>query len=317
VNPRIESAALISHKLETRVSPVLGINPESENNMTGLKKRLIKGSYLENNSNAVLITEGLAERLKVDVGDSIILFGQGYQGVTAAEQLAIQGIIRFPLPKMNNAMVFLSLSKAQQLYNAYNRLTSISLMINDVSHMKILQSELKNKIDTSLTVMNWEEMSPEIVQSIEADSASGVIMLLIFYIVIGFGVFGTIMMMTIERSREFGLLIALGMRRERMYILTVLESLFVSMTGAIAGIAISFPVLLYLYYNPIPLTGDLAKIYLAYGMEPIFPFSVNPGIFYSQAIVVFVIGIVTSLYPLFVIRKLKPVSALQGRGGVK
>lgn len=317
INPRLESGALISFGMETRITPVFGINPYTEDKMTGLRKKIVKGKYLEDNSNGILIAEGLAERLKVNVGDSVILFGQGYRGVTAAEFLPIEGIVKYPIPKMNNAMTFVALNKAQSFFNAENRITSISIMLNSASQMDAVQSVISKNIDSNLVVMNWEEMAPELVQAIEADSAGGVIMLFILYVVIGFGVFGTIMMMTIERTREFGLLISLGMTRTRLYLVTAIESFMISMVGALIGIIISLPVLIYLYYHPIPVTGELADIYLVYGMEPIIPFSISPSIFTSQALVVFLIGFVCSLYPMLFIRKIKPVSALQGRGGFK
>ncbi|HAP34917.1 MAG TPA: hypothetical protein DCQ28_02860 [Bacteroidetes bacterium] len=160
-------------------------------------------------------------------------------------------------------------------------------------------------------------MSPEIVQVIEADVASEVIIMFILYVVIGFGVFGTVMMMTIERTREFGLLISLGMKRDRLLLVTTIEALLISMLGAAAGLLAAFPLLYYFYLNPINVTGEMAKVYLAYGMEPIIPLSVEPGVFISQSIVVLILAIVASLYPLSFIRKIRPVSALQGRGGAR
>ena len=142
-------------------------------------------------------------------------------------------------------------------------------------------------------------------------------MLIILYLVIGFGVFGTVMMMTIERTREFGLLISLGMRRGRLLLVTSLETIMVSMTGALAGMIGAFPIILYFNWNPIQLTGDMAKAMLAWGLEPIMPVSLRFSIFAAQTAVVFCIALVTSLYPLFFIRKIQPVSAVQGRGGVR
>jgi len=317
INPRIETAALISHATETRISPVIGIDPYSEDKMTGLKKRLSKGNYLTEESKGILIAEGLADRLNVDVGDSIVIFGQGYQGVIAAQVFQIEGIIKYPIPKMNNAFVYMTIKNAQELFNLSNRITSIPIMINNPSKLYELRNELSSKIDTNLVIMTWEEMSPEIVQAIAVDNASGFIMLLILYIVIGFGVFGTIVMMTLERTREFGLLIAFGMERDKIYLVTTIESIMISFFGALLGLIITFPILLYFYYHPIPVKGELADIYLSYGMEPIIPFSIDPSIFISQMLIVFIIGLLTSIYPISFIRKIKPVSALQGRGGMK
>jgi ABC-type lipoprotein release transport system permease subunit len=319
-NPRIESVALISHATETRIAPVTGIDPESENAMSGLRKRIVKGSYLTDSSQGVLIAAGLAERLQVGVGDSVVLFGQGYQGTTAAAQLPVEGIVQFPIPQLNNAMVFLSLAQARTLFNASGRVTSVSLMIDRPRDVDAIQSEVAAIVRASggiepipLVVMNWREMSPEVVQAIEADVAGEVIIMFILYAVIGFGVFGTVMMMTLERTREFGLLLSLGMKRGRMVMVTTLEALFISMIGAAAGTAAAFPLLTWFILHPIRLSGDLAQAMIAYGFEPILPLSIEPPVFISQSLVVFVIAMITSLYPLAYIRNLRPVAALQGR----
>ncbi|HVO74937.1 MAG TPA: FtsX-like permease family protein [Ignavibacteriaceae bacterium] len=317
INPRIESVALVSHGNETRITPVTGIVPKSENEMSGLKKRLVKGAYLTDSSRGILIAGGLAERLQVGIGDSVVLFSQGYQGATAAEELPIEGILYFPIPKINNAAVFLSLAKAQEFFNAYNRITGIALMLSDPDKITETQSSIASQVNSNLVVMSWEEMSPEIVQAIEADVASEIIIMFILYLVIGFGVFGTVMMMTIERTREFGLLISLGMKRTKLLLVSTIETLLVSVIGAAAGTAASIPLIYYFYFHPIHLSGDAAKAMLAYGYEPIIPVSVETFVFTSQSIAVFAIALAASLYPLFFIRKVQPVSALQGRGGLK
>lgn len=190
-------------------------------------------------------------------------------------------------------------------------------MIDDANSVSSVQSDLTKKLDHGLVVMNWEEMTPELVQAIEADNASGMLMLIILYVVIGFGVFGTVMMMTIERTREFGLLIALGMKRSKLLLISTIESIFVSMIGAIAGMIGAFPIIVYFHLNPIRLSGDLAKAMLAWGLEPIMPVMLDASIFVAQTIVVFIVALVTSFYPLLFLRKIKPVSAMQGRGGIK
>lgn len=317
VNPRLESVALISHGMETRIVPITGIQPTMESRMTGLHKRVVSGEFLTDTSHGIMISEGLADRLSAGVGDTVILFGQGYQGTTAADRFIVEGIVRFPIPQLNNAMAFLALPAAQTLFNTAGRVTSIVLMVDNANIVKEVQSDLAAAIDSNLVIMNWEQMTPELVQAIEADNASGVIMMGILYVVIGFGVFGTVMMMAIERTREFGLLIALGMKRGRLLLVTTIEAIFVSFIGAIAGMIGAFPIILYFSLNPVRVTGDLAKAYLAWGLEPIIPIMLDPTIFVSQTFVVLIIALATSLYPLFFIRKIHPVSAIQGRGGAR
>lgn len=309
--PRFETAALVSHGTLTKVSPVIGIDPVRESAMTGLGKRVIRGTSLLSWKDGVIIAEGLARLLKVDVGDSIVVYGQGYQGVTAAGIIRIASIVKFPLDELNNAMLYLPLDAAQELFSASGRITAISLLLDSDDDADEEAAALQAMADGSKEVMTWREMMPELLQAIAADNGGTVIMLLILYVVIGFGIFGTVMMMTAERSREFGITIALGMKRWRLMSVTVIEALIISLMGAIAGIAVSIPLVIYFHHHPIQLGGDYAKAMMAYGFEPIIPFSVDPMVFIIQGIIVFALGAFSALYPIIILRKLEPVRAMR------
>jgi lipoprotein-releasing system permease protein len=311
VVPRLETFTLVSYGNATKVSPIVGINPEKEKNMLKLKEKLVAGRYLTDSSRGVLIGQGLAELLKVGVGDSIVLYGQGYHGITAAAQVPVQGILKLPIPDLNNTMIYTSLSYAQWLYSAPDRITSLSIMIDKPGHLDEVKSEVGKLFGNKYEVMTWEEMTPELVQSIEVDNAGGIIMLGILYVVIGFGIFGTIMMMTAERTKEFGILIAVGMKKTKLIMVTTFETVFISLIGLFAGIIVSYPLLLYFYYNPIRLTGDVAEAMLAFGLEPIMPFSIAPGIFIAQFWTVLLIALLSAWYPFRYVQKLQVVEAIR------
>ena len=310
--PRFETYSLISHGNKTKVVQVTGINPQLENELTDLKKKVVSGEYLSDSSKGIILAQGLAEILKVGVGDSVVIYGQGYHGVTAAAQIPIIGIVKFTLPELNKTFTYLSLPYAQWLFSAPGRLTSLSVMINNPKEIDDIKSEIKKIFNTKYEVMDWAELSPELVQSIQIDNASGIIMLGILYIVIAFGIFGTIMMMTAERVKEFGILISVGMKKWKLGLVTLFETLFVSFLGVITGAVVSIPILLYFKANPIPLTGEYAEAILAFGFEPILPFAVYPGMFFAQIWTVLAIAIVSAIYPIWFIRKLQPVEALRG-----
>ncbi|HCY75914.1 MAG TPA: ABC transporter permease [Ignavibacteriales bacterium] len=310
--PRFETYSLISHGNKTKVAQITGINPQEENKLTDLKKKMIEGNFLDDSSKGIVIAQGLAEILKVGVGDSVVIYGQGYHGVTAAAQIPITGIVKFTLPDLNKAFTYLTLNYAQWLFSAPERLTSLSIMIDNPNELNRIESQLKNIFNEDYEVMDWEELSPELVQSIQVDNAQGIIMLGILYVVIAFGIFGTIMMMTAERVKEFGILISVGMKKWKLGLVTLYETLFVSFLGVFTGAIISIPILLYFKANPIPLTGEMADAILAWGFEPILPFAVYPGMFFAQIWTVLAIAMVSALYPILFIRKLKPVEALRG-----
>jgi len=311
-SPRLESFALVSHGITTVVSQIIGIDPEMETRMSELNKKLVKGEYLKNSSQGILVGKGLAERLKVDMGDSIVIYGQGYHGIIAAARLAIQGIVKLPFPELDNAVVYLPLALAQDVFSAYGRITSLAIMLDNSRNQNQVLQKLLSMFNDKYTVMTWQEMMPDLKQSIELDNAGGIIMLIILYIVIAFGVFGTIMMMTTERTHEFGILISVGMKKIRVVWVTTIETIFLAFLGAIIGALCSIPMIAYLHRHPIPITGDAARAFEAVGVEPIFNFSTDPNIIMHEAIVVLIIALLTATYPIWFIRKLEPVEALHG-----
>ncbi len=309
--PRLEAFALLSHDSVTKVASVIGIDPQKEKQMTELDKKLKSGGYLSRTDTGCLMGSGLARRLNMQVGDSLVLYGSGYHAQTAAAMVPVRGIIKLPLPQLDNAMIFLSLPQAQYIYSAPARLTSIPIMIADVDALQSIRTQVERLLNSRQTVMSWDEMIPEMKQSIAFDNASGIIMLGILYMVIGFGVFGVIMMMTAEREKEFGILNSVGMQKRRLMLVSFLESIMVAMLGLIAGLLGSWPITWYLSHNPIPISGNSAATYEQLGIEPILSFSNQPDIFAAQALLVFVIAMVCALYPLFFIHNMKPVSALR------
>ena len=279
--------------------------------MTGLDKKLVSGSFLQYGDRGMILASGLAKRLKAGLGDSVILYGSGYQGQIAAAELTITGIVELPIPQLNNAMAFIDLKNAQFIYASPERITSLSIMIDNISNLEEVKNKIHNLLTNGLTIMTWDEMMPDLVQSIQMDNASGLIMISILYMVIAFGVFGTIMMMTAEREKEFGILNSIGMKKHRMIFISLIESIIISLTGVVFGVLGSIPVTAYLKENPIVLSGDSAKLWESLGIEPIMNFSVNPDIYFWQSVIVFVIAIFCAVYPLLFIGHLKPIQAMR------
>ena len=311
VNPRLESFSLISYGNVTKVASIVGIVPQIENKMTKLKSKLVSGKYLTKDSKGLMIAQGLAKLLNVEVGDSVVLYGQGYHGVTAAGQIPIVGIVKFTLPSLNNSMVYLGLDYAQWFFATGNRITTLSIMIDKADAINTVYAQVGKHFDNKYEVMTWSELMPELVQSIEVDNAGGIIMLGILYVIIGFGIFGTVMMMTAERTREFGILISVGMKKWRLSLVSLFESVLLSFIGVVAGVIVTIPLLYYMHLNPIQLTGEMADMMLKFGLDPIMPFRFAANIFIDQFLTVLVIALISALYPLSYIRKLQPVSAMR------
>jgi len=306
--PRLESFALASTGNKTFGVMVVGIDPERENTMTGLAGRVEAGQYLKADAApAAMIATGVAERLNLGVGDTILLISHGFHGANAAGKYPVVGMVDFPSPDLNKQLLYLPLSEAQYFYGAYDRVTSLALQLDNNDDIPPVQRQLTAALDTSTyEIMNWRAMMPELLEAKALDSAGNVIVYIILYLIIAFGIFGTILMMTKEREYEFGVLTAIGMRRGKLGLVIWLETIMLGLLGAMAGILLAIPVVWYFNVHPIRFSGEYASMLEQYGFEPIFPALFDWTIFATQALLVFLVTALLALYPIWKIRRMQP-----------
>lgn len=312
IRQRLDTYMLISKGDLSRAINVIGVDMEAENSDKRLSNLLASGTIMTNQEHGIMIGSGVAKYLNVTVGDSIVLYGQGLYGTSAAGIFPIQTIIEFPSPFINDRIAYLPLSAAQDLLNTEEKITVISIMLKDHFRVPDVIDDLRIFIPEKLDMYSWAEIIPGMEEALQFDNASGIIMLIILYTIVGLGVLGTILMMTLERTREISMCIALGMKRSELAFTVFVESVFISILGVIAGIAVSFPILYYFNHHPIVYTGEMAELAKKFNMPPILPVSLEISIFYNQALIVFVLAIFISLYPVIKIFRLKIIDGLKG-----
>lgn len=312
VAPRIESYALASFEDLTKGCMVVGVSPENEDRITALKSKIISGRYfLQEDENTVILSEGLSERLRLSLGDTLYLIGQGYHGALAAGKYNIAGIVSFGSPELNDQLLFMPLTTAQEFFSAPEQITSLVIGIDADTHLPETLASLRSVSPETYEVMSWMELLPEVYQHIRMDKASMYIILAILYLLICFGIFGTLLMMVVERRYEMGMLIAIGMKKRLLAALFLTESILTVSIGCILGILFSIPLVVYLNRYPIRIGGEMAEAYKQFNFEPIFPASTEPANFITQGFVVLVIGLVLSLYPVVSALRLDPVKAMK------
>lgn len=309
---RLESFALASSEKLTRGVLVIGIEPRIEDSLTALGAKMIAGYYLAEQDTAVLVAKKLAAYLRISVGDTLILLSQGYHGISAAARFPVRGIIRLPNPELNKQLVYMPLSACQEFYSAPGMISSLAINISLPDHLYKVHDLLASTVDASqYEVMTWEEIFPELVQHMKLDTAGAMIMLAILYIIAGFGIFGTVTMMTLERMREFAVMQAIGMKKKILSIVVSLETLFIGLLGACTGILVAIPLIRYFYLHPIPITGEAAKSIEEFGIQPLMYMSTDPGIFINHSIIVFILALVCTLFPLCTIASMNLIESLR------
>ncbi|KAA6301685.1 MAG: hypothetical protein EZS26_002150 [Candidatus Ordinivivax streblomastigis] len=332
LSPRVETFALVSLGNVSKGVSIMGVSPVQENGKSNLASHIVRGSYLSENDNGVLLGEGLAKYLKADVGDTLAFIGQGHYGASAAGLFPIRGILHLILPEMDNGLVYITLPAAQQFVDLPDGYSGILITLKDDKQLeksmltvydflvnseqlivnnkngettdKIEKSNNYSLFTTNYSLYSWHFTLQNLLQSAESDKAIDKIILFILYLIVGFGILGTVVMLTNERQREFRTMVSLGMSRRRLQGVVTLELLIMTFLGLISGLLLTLPVAFWFHAHPIIISGDMAKQFLDMGMEPIIPFSVEPKIFISQIFIVLILTAIAVIYPIHKISKM-------------
>lgn len=310
---RLEGFSLVSSGNITKGTLILGVNTEQELPGLKLKDRIVSGKNITAQSHEVVVGKDLAAYLKVGVNDTLYFIGQGYQAQSAYGKFAISGIANMQNPEFNKSMVLMSLADAQYMFACPGRLTTYALQLESGSDYRAIAANLSATLAPSdnYEVLTWEELFPDVVQGIEADSAGGLVFILILYVIIGFVLFGTVIMMVAERKIEFGILVSIGMKKGVLATITMLESVLLALIGGLLGIAVSRPIMHYFNANPIQFGDEMKAAFEDYGYEAIMPASIDWSISLTHGIIVTLIAFAISFYAVFKIYRLNPVEAVR------
>ena len=309
--PRIESFVLASTGEQTRGCMAVGVAPLLEDDITALRSRVLQGAYLESESRHVMVSEGLMRRMRLRLGDTIVLIGQGYQGATAAGKYRVGAVLGFGSPSLNEGFLFLSLSQGQELFAAPGMVTSYAVSLQDAGELESVATDLRSRLGDAFEVMTWGEMMPDIRQHIRNDSGNMRVVQGILYLLVCFGIFSTLLMMMAERRTEMGMLVAIGMRKGLLAATLLVESLFSVLCGCLIGMLCAIPIVARLQAHPIRISGKTAEAYQRFGFEPVFPAAMKMSQFLAQGLIVSAIGFLLSLYPVYRAFRTDPVTDLR------
>jgi ABC-type lipoprotein release transport system permease subunit len=312
VNKRLESFSLVSYGNNTKGALILGIETKKEDEMIHLRSKMISGEFLDQQDSSVVLGSKLADFLGVKVGDTLVMLGQGHWGQTAVGAYPVKGIIKMPSPSVDRQIVFMPLHLAQDYFSFDHGVTSLVVRFGDPNKTDKITRELNEKLaGTDFSAIPWQTMLPEMVQMIQSDRVGGIFMIGVLYMIITFGVFGTVLMMTEERKREFAVMVSLGMQKTKLIAVSFYETLLMNIVAIIAGVIITIPLIIYYNRNPIRMTGESAKSIAKLGIDPVMPTILSVEIFLHQIEVILAIVLVAFLYPVIAISRLNVIKSLR------
>ena len=306
VSTRLESFVLASNGEKTKGCFLVGIEPSKEAEMILLNEKIVEGNYLTDKDDGIVLAQGLAKKLQLKLNDTIVILGQGYQGATAAGKYPVKGILKFGALDLNDLFLFMPLAEVQYLLSADSVITSYVIIPRNTERLDELKKTLTAQFGGNYEVHTWKELMPYLDQHIRMCTAGGFIFIGILYILVAFGIFGTLMMMMTERAKEFIMLVNIGMHRRQLSFTVLIESIFVTLTGCILGALVSIPIVYYFKIYPITVGGKFQEAYASFGFGSTLPASTDPQVFIDQSIVILLIALVLLLYPFIKILILKP-----------
>lgn len=309
VVPKLENSVLAASEKYSRGALIVGVHPQQENNLSNLQNKLVEGRFFDENKQekGVIVAEDLANYLQLTIDDEIAFLGQGYHGTIAAQKYKIIGIFEHPNIQFNRMLIYLDIKDAQELLSAPELASALVIDIERPKDMYKVIKLLQQEFDDNFEIMTWEEMQPEIKQMIESDQFFFFIMMGILLMVVGFGVMGTILLMTLERTKEFCTLLAIGMNKSKMYLLVIYESILTGIFGISFGLIASYFTAKHFHENPLNLIGKMKEAVKSVGGNPVIQFPLDWRVFFNHSITMLCILIIASILPIFYLKGIKAI----------
>ncbi|MBL4656333.1 MAG: ABC transporter permease [Bacteroidia bacterium] len=289
---------------------ITGIIPEHEQHVTTLHRQLIDGKYLEGvKRNPILIGEKLANKLKVKLRSKIVLTFQNDEGEIIAGAYRVAGIYKTVSSKYDEMNVFVKSNDIEDLLGEGDYIHEIAILANDFEMVPEVREQLKRQ-NPEMLVRSWHELSPELGFTNEMMDQMMYIFISIIMLALAFGIINTMLMAVLERKRELGMLMSVGMNKLRVFTMIVLETIYLSFVGGPLGILLGYLTIRYFNHRGIDLSvvGEGMK---SLGYDVIVYPLLDNNFYFNIAVMVIITAILSSIYPARKALKLNPAEAVR------
>ena len=313
--PRVNGFALLSNGPASQGVALLGVDPRREAAVSSWPARVTRGAFLASGEREILLGERLAEALTVGLGDEVLVYTVAYTLENAYELFSVRGLIRAPDPSLERSLALISLADAQALFAYDGKVSEVALLARDSARVAETRAALAAalaQVDAEpLDVNPWWVVMPELEQMLVIDNAQNYSMLGILVLVVAFGLLNTILMSVLERQRELGVMLALGLSPRAIFRLVYVESLLISGVGLALGLALALPAAAYMEGHPIPITGEVQEMSEQFGFEPVIAWKLSAWNPLIAAGLMTAIALLAALYPAVKAASARPVDALR------
>jgi putative ABC transport system permease protein len=306
---RINTGGFVSSREATIPVMISGIEPELEAPVGLLIRNISQGRYLTaGDEDHILVGQAMAARLKVGVGDRITLLGRATHEQMRRRTMTVVGIYDLGLPEAEKQMVYISLAESQTLFDLRDQATEVVVALQSVGQEKAVAAALQAALP-ACEVASWQELNPEMNQSLEVDKQVMSIFGLVVLLIAGVGILNLMLMAVFERTREIGLLAAMGLKRHEILGLFLLEGVFIGLLGSLVGGVLGGLVVVGVGQVGIKLSiAEMGEMVALLG-DRLYP-TLRIDLLLGRALTVAVIAALASLYPAWQASRREPAEAL-------
>ena len=290
---------------------VTGIDPEDEKQVTNLYSRIIEGTYFEEGKrNPIVIGKKLAEKLKVRLKSKVVITLQDMEGNMTGASFKVEGIFETSNTAFDENGVFVRKDDISQIMIMdANTCHEIAVLLDQNDQLDAVDMSLKSKL-TGLDVKTWREIMPDVSLVENSFKLTMYIFIGIILLALLFGIINTMLMAVLERTKELGMLMAIGMNKFRVFMMILLETVMLSFVGGVCGIVLGW--LLNLYFGVMGIDlGTWSAAYQSMGFDTLVYTRLSMSVSLQIAVMVVVTGIIAAIYPAMKALKLKPAEAVR------
>ncbi|MGA2222761.1 MAG: FtsX-like permease family protein [Terriglobales bacterium] len=316
-SPRVYGYGLVSATHQSAGAQLLGVVSDQEQKITVLQTRMVKGSYLTGRMpKGIVMGDKLATTIGVEVGSEIVLLTPAADGSTGNDLYTVAGMFHTGLDVMDRGLVLMSLASLQELLRLPpGRIHEVGIKLHDIAAATTAAAALEAQLNKTLPVRvrAWPELAPELADYVQFNRRVTFILFFIFFLLAVMGIVNTMLMAIIERTRELGMLMAVGMRPVQVVGLIVAEAASLAGASLVLGAALGTPLLWYLQVHGLNMGGDhrgavsLAGVVVGplwYGRQDFTAYT-------QAALGLAVTALVSALYPALRAARFRPTEALR------